>query len=315
MPRLRCHAVTGPPDRDNQRMTERLDLLTLRVVIAVAESGSISAGSDRLQLAVAAASARISTMEATLGVRIFERSPRGVELTPAGRMLVQRGRELVDDADQLATDLRDWSLGLAGHVRMLANASAFLEVLPQRLEAFMRSHPRIHVDVEERMSPEIMDALLEGRADVGVLDVALPSRGLDLFPWFRDQLALVLPAGHSLAGERQVRLPQLLGENFIVLAGANAVTTRLFNAAAAAGEPINVRMQMRSFDAACRMVAAGLGVAVLPMEAIAPQLRHLPLQAVPVAEDWAQRTHYLALRPGAEAPAAARTLAQALRCG
>ena len=126
-------------------VTEPLDLVTLRVVIAVAESGSISAGSERLHLAVAAASARISALEAALGVRIFERSPRGVELTSAGRMLVQRGRELLGDADQLASDLRDWGLGLAGHVRMLANASALLEVLPARLEAFMRSapaHPR-----------------------------------------------------------------------------------------------------------------------------------------------------------------------------
>ncbi|MBC5784255.1 LysR family transcriptional regulator [Ramlibacter sp. USB13] len=296
-------------------MTERLDLLTLRVVIAVADSGSISAGSDRLQLAVAAASARISSMEASLGIRIFERSPRGVALTPAGRMLVQRGRELLDGADQLATDLRDWSLGLAGHVRMLVNASALLEVLPPRLEAFMRSHPRIHVDVEERISPEILGALLEGRADVGVVDVAIQSRDLAFTPFFRDQLALVVPAQHPLAGERELRLPQILAENFIVLAGANAVATRLFNAAAAIGEPIQVRMQMRSFDAASRMVAAGLGVAVLPMEAIAPQLAHLPVKAVPLAEDWAQRTHYLALRTAVEAPAAARTLVEALRSG
>jgi DNA-binding transcriptional LysR family regulator len=296
-------------------MTERLDLLTLRVVIAVAESGSISAGSDRLQLAVAAASARISSMEAALGVRIFERSPRGVELTPAGRMLVQRGRELLAGADQLAVDLRDWSLGLAGHVRMLANASALLQVLPRRLEAFMRSHPRIHVDVEERMSPEILGALLEGRADVGVVDIATPTRGLVFFPFFSDQLALVIPAGHALAALPEVRLPQLLAENFIVLAGANMVTTRLFNAAAALGEPLKVRMQMRSFDAACRMVAAGLGVAVLPAQAVAPQLAHLPLKAVPVAEEWAQRTHHLALRTGEEAPVAARTLAEALRSG
>ena len=127
------------------------------------------------------------------------------------------------------------TFGLAGHVRMLANASALLQVLPRRLEAFMRSHPRIHVEVEERMSPQILGALLEGRADVGVVDMAMPSRGLAFFPFFRDQLALVLPAGHPLAGEREVRLPQMLGENFIVLAGANTVTTRLFNAAAAVG--------------------------------------------------------------------------------
>lgn len=80
-------------------------------------------------------------MESELGIRIFERSPRGVELTSAGRLLVQRDRALVDDADRLVIDLHDWSLGLAGQVRMLANASALLQVVPQRLEAFMRSHP------------------------------------------------------------------------------------------------------------------------------------------------------------------------------
>ncbi|QJW83361.1 LysR family transcriptional regulator [Ramlibacter terrae] len=294
-------------------MTERLDLVTLRVVVAVAESGSISAGSERLQLAVAAASARISALETALGVRIFERSPRGVELTPAGRMLVQRGGELLGGADQLAADLRDWGAGLAGHVRMLANASALLQRLPERLEAFMRAHPRIHVEVEERMSPEIPVALLEGRADIGVVDAAMPTRGLDFLPFFRDELVLVVPAAHPLAGAGEVRLPQFAGENFVVLAGPTAVSTRLFNAAAALGRPLKIRTQMRSFDAACRMVAAGIGVAVLPGRAIEPQLAHLPLRAVPLAEDWAQRTHFPVLRTGEDAPAAARTLVEALR--
>jgi DNA-binding transcriptional LysR family regulator len=293
-------------------MTEPLDLLTLRVVIAVAESGSISAGSDRLHLAVAAASARISSMEASLGIRIFERSSRGVELTTAGRMLVQRGRELLAGADQLANDLREWSQGIAGHVRMLVNASALLEVLPSRLQDFIQRHPRIRVDVEERMSPEIPAALLEGRADVGVVDVMTPSHGLAFFPFFRDRLAVLVASDHPLASESEVTLSQLLGESFIVLAGSNAVSNRLFNAAELLGETVKVRQRMRSFDACCRMVAAGLGVAVLPREAVAPQLAHLPLRAVRLADDWAERTHYLALRT-AEAPAAARTLVDALR--
>ncbi|WBY01407.1 LysR family transcriptional regulator [Ramlibacter tataouinensis] len=293
-------------------MNAAFDLLTLRVVIAVAESGSISAGSDRLQLAVAAASARISSLEAALGIRIFERSPRGVELTSAGRVLVQRGRGLLADADRLATDLHDLSQGLAGQVRMLANASALLEVLPARLQAFTRSHPGIRVDVEERISPEIAQALLEGRTDVGVVDTRTLSAGLEFLPFFRDRLVLVVPRGHPLGGAGPLRLADLVDENFIVVAGPNAVSTRLFNAATALRQSIKVRLQMRSFDAASRLVAAGLGVAVLPGEAIAPQLQHLPLQALPLAEDWAERTHYLALRTGSDAPAAARTLVQAL---
>lgn len=293
-------------------MSERMDLLTLRVVIAVAESGSISAGADRLQLAVAAASARISSLESALGIRIFERSPRGVELTSAGRLLVQRGRELLADSDKLVNDLRDLSLGLAGNVRMLANASALLEVLPARLQAFSRSHPRIRVEVEERISPEIASALLDGRTDIGVVDTQTPSPGLEFLPFFRDRLALVVPRGHALVGAGPLRLEDVLDQKFIVLTGAAAVSTRLYNAASALGRSVQVGLQMRSFDAACRMVAAGLGVAVLPVAAIAPQLQHLPLEALPLAEDWADRTHYLALRTGNDAPAAARTLAQAL---
>lgn len=294
-------------------MNEPIDMFTLRVVIAVAESGSISAGSDRLQLAVAAASARISALESALGIRIFERSPRGVEVTSIGRMLVQRGRELLADTDRLATDLRDWSTGLAGHVRMLANASALLEVLPARLERFIRSNPLIRVDVQERMSPEITGALLKGRADVGVVDVVTASQGLEFFAFFRDTLALIVPAAHPFASRAELRLRELLDQNFIVLAGANAVSNRLFNAASALGQDLKVCMQMRSFDAACRMVAAGLGVAVLPLHAIGPQRSHLPIAAVPLIEEWAERTHYLALRTGLDAPAAARTLVDALR--
>ncbi|HZY17880.1 MAG TPA: LysR family transcriptional regulator [Ramlibacter sp.] len=290
-----------------------LDLLTLRVVLAVAESGSISAGSDRLQLAVAAASARISALEAELGVRIFERSPRGVEVTSAGRLLVQRGASLLREADRLATDLRDWGQGLAGSVRMLANASAILEVLPARLERFRRTHPRIQVELEERMTPHILGQLMDGRADVGVVDAATPTQGLEFVPFFRDALGLVVPHAHRLAGRGQVRLPELLDEDFVVLEGANAVSKRLFNAADALGRPVRVAMQMRSFDAACRMVAAGLGVAVLPREALAPQLACLPITVVPIDEPWVQRTNYLALRTGHDAPQAARTLVEALR--
>src|SRR5690606_36425815 len=139
------------------------------------------------------------------------------------------------DADRLVADLRDWSLGLEGHVRMLANASALLEVLPARLEAFTRSHPRIRVEVEERTSPEIALALAEGRADLGIVDVSTPSAGLEFLPFFQDRLALVVPRGHALADARQVRLADLMQQRFIVQAGAAALNTRLFNAAAALG--------------------------------------------------------------------------------
>ena len=296
-------------------MQETIDLSTLRVVVAAADLGSISAASERLQLAVAAASSRITALEESLGFRVFERSSRGVQLTPAGQMLVQRSRALLTDADRLAQHLRGYSEGLQGHVRVLANTSALLEVLPQRLEQFMKAHPLIRIDLEERGSPEIPLALIEGRADFGVVDLPVPPAGLAFAPFFSDTLVLLTPRSHRLATRRRLRLADALDEAFITLTDGTALSNRLLASAADAGRPLHVRMRMRGFDAVCRMVAAGLGVGVLPLEAIAPQLAHLPLAAVPLSDPWARRTHHIATRTDALSAPAALTLIRALTAG
>ncbi len=293
-------------------MQETIDLSTLRVVIAAADLGSISAASERLQLAVAAASSRITALEESLGFRVFERSSRGVQLTPAGQMLVQRSRALLTDADRLAQHLRGYSEGLQGHVRVLANTSALLEVLPQRLEQFIKAHPLIRIDMEERGSPEIPLALIEGRADFGVVDLPVPPAGLAFTPFFSDTLVLLTPHSHRLASRRRLRLADALDEPFITLTDGTALSNRLLASAADAGRQLHVRMRMRGFDAVCRMVAAGLGVGVLPLEAIAPQLAHLPLTAVPLSDAWARRTHHIATRTDAPPAPAALTLIRAL---
>ncbi|MBT9488494.1 MAG: LysR family transcriptional regulator [Rubrivivax sp.] len=293
-------------------MHEALDLTTLRVVIAVADSGSISAGSQRANLALGAASARIAALEASLGVALFERSSRGVRITPAGHVLVQRGRELLADADRLAVDLRDLALGLQGSVRVLANASAMLEILPQRLAAFGRTHPLIRLELEERNSPDIPLSLLDGRADLGIVDIAHPLQGLRFRDLFSDTLVLVVPQGHALAGHAGVRFEALLDQDFVGLIDGNAISGRLTAAALALGQTLRIRMQMRSFDAVCRMVAAGLGVGVLPVQAIAPQLAGLPITAVPLDEPWACRTHRLVTREAGALAPPAQALLQAL---
>lgn len=292
---------------------EPLDLVTLRVVIAVADSGSISAGSQRADLALGAASARIAALEASLGAALFERSSRGVRLTPAGHVLVERARALLGDAERLAGDLRDLAAGLQGSVRVLANASAMIQVLPERLAAFGRTHPRIRVELEERSSPEIPLALLDGRADLGIVDLAHPLQGLCFHDLFQDTLVLVVPRGHALAGSGPVPFESALGEDFVSLQDGNAISGRVAAAALQLGRTLRVRLRLRSFDAVCRMVAGGLGIGVLPLQAIAPQLAALPLVAVPLADAWARRTHRLALRDGAPLPPPVQALATALR--
>lgn len=293
-------------------MNEPIDLLTLRVVISAADFGSISSACNHLGLSVAAASTRISLLEDALGFRIFDRSPRGVHPTHAGHMLLQRSRALLSDADRLTADLKDYSRGLNGHVRVLANASSLMEVLPSLIDRFTRDYPLIQVDVEERGSPNIPQALLEGRADVGVLDLPVAPPGLHFTDFFNDTLILLVPKNHRLAGRSEVALRDALDEPFISLANSTALSLRLQGSASAEGQALKVRMRMRSFDAQTRMIAAGLGVGVLPLEAIAPQLEQLPLKAIPLTNSWARRTHRIAVRSTPPPSPAAQTFIDAL---
>ena len=305
--------MKGPgatPAREGK--AEPFDLLSLRVVVAVAECGSMSAGSDRVGLALGAVSARIAALESSLGVALFKRSSRGVALTAAGHLLAQRGREVLADADRLALDLNDFARGLQGHVRLLANASAIIEYLPQQLERFRLSHPLIRVELEERSSPEIPLALLEGRADLGILDVPHPVQGLDFVDLFEDDLVLVVPHQHPQAAARSMALNDVIDEDFVCLPDGNAISGRLVATAALLGRTLAVRMQMRSFDAVCRMVAGGVGISVLPRQAIAPQLAALPIRAVALADRWARRTHQLAHREPLAQGSAAETLRRSL---
>ena len=289
------------------------DLTTLRVIVAVAESGSMSAGSDRAGLALGAVSGRITALERATGTALFERSNRGVRTTATGQFLVQRARELLAEADRLTLDLHDAARQLQGHVRVMANASSIIEYLPARLAAFQAAHPRIRVEVEERSSPEIPLALLDGSADLGLLDMPYAVQGLDAVDLFSDTLVVVVPAGHALARQRVLDMDALMELPLVCLPDGNAISGRLTAAAEQRGRRLSIRMQMRSFDAVCRMVAGGVGVSVLPREAIAPQLATLPIKAVRLAESWTMRTHRAMLRQGLPARAPVRTLVRALR--
>jgi DNA-binding transcriptional LysR family regulator len=300
------HGAVKPP-------IESLDLTTLRVVVAVAEAGSISAGSDRAGLALGAVSARIASLESASGVKLFERSSRGVRLTAAGQLLVQRGRELLADADRLSLDLHDFGRGERGHVRLLSNASAIIEFLPQRLAVFQHAHPLIRVEVEERSSPEIPLILLEGRADLGIVDMPHPVQGLAFAPLFGDELVAIVPKQHRLARAGKASLADVLDEDFVCLPDGNAISGRLVAEAALLGRTLAMRIQMRSFDAVCRMVAGGVGVSVLPRQAIAPQLATLPLQAIVLKDRWAHRTHRIAWCESLGPASTAHALLRALR--
>jgi len=274
----------------------RFDLFTLALFSLVARTGSISKGSELAGLALGAASKRIADLEAAVGVELFERHSRGVTLTEAGRALQHHAQRILGDFDQLSADLSDYARGMVGVVRLWANTSAVTQFLPQDLSRFAAANPGIRIELDEQNSSQIVLALLDGRADLGILADRTPAPGLQLIDYREDRLVLVVPRGHALARRRSIRFEEATSFDFVSLMRGTSLAQRLHEETEALGRRLKLRIQVRSFDAMCQMVAAGMGVAVLPREAVAPHLRSMQLREIQIEDEWSHRRLLIALR-------------------
>jgi DNA-binding transcriptional LysR family regulator len=286
----------------------RLDLVSLSLFNLVARSGSISRGAELAALAVGAASKRITDLEAAVGAPLLERHSRGVTLTVAGRALQGHAQRILSDVDQLAADLSDYASGLVGVVRLWANTSAVTQFLPHDIAAFADANPGIRIELEEENSSETVLAVLDGRADLGIFADRTPAMGLHLLPYREDRLVLVVPRGHALARRRVLRFEEAVDYDFASLPRGTSLAQRLQAETEALGRRLKIRIHVRSFDAMCQMVAAGMGVAVLPRDAIQAQLKALPLRQIELSDDWAGRRLLIGLRDAAAVPRHVRLL-------
>jgi DNA-binding transcriptional LysR family regulator len=166
------------------------------------------------------------------------------------------------------------------------------------------------VELEEHVSSEVAQAVAENVADVGVVSDLSDFDGVALHPCWRDQLALLAPAGHPLAHAVRVRFAQALEHPMVGLKPGSTLHSRLLRAAAELGRSLPMQVQVGSFDAMCAMIAAGMGVGIMPRAASLPYLDALRLTATPLDESWAEHQLYLCRKADGElSPAAARLFA------
>ncbi|WP_224370249.1 LysR family transcriptional regulator [Hyalangium versicolor] len=289
------------------------DLTDLSLFLHVTETGSITRGAARAHLALPSASERIRGMEETLGVQLLERGRRGVHQTPAGRALAHHARVVLQQIDRLRAELGDYAHGLKGHVRLLANTSAVSEFLPEVLGTFLTAHPSIDVDLEEKLSFEIVQAIAEGRAELGIVANTVDLGVLQTFPFRHDTLVAVTAREHRLAGQRQVGFAELLAEPFIGLGEGSALQEHLAGHAARLGRRLNYRVRLRSFDAVCRLVERGVGISVMPEAAARRCQRSMAIRRLSLNEPWAQRDLLICVRDPQALSIPARLLMDALR--
>ena len=293
----------------------KLDPISLRLFVAVMEENTIARAAAREHIAPSAASRRLAELEQQLRVELFTRSNRGSRPTDAAYALLQLARGVLNELDGIATQMRDYGSGLRGQVRVVANISAITQFLPAELQRFMAQHPQVHVRLEEQISTAIAKTVAENAADVGILNEGSYGDKVRLLPYREDELVLVVPAGHALARRKNVRLAEALPYDRVATHPGSAIHNQLVRAAAEAGAPLKLRMQVTAYDALCLMVAAGLGLGVMPRGSAQLYREALAIRLVALDEPWAQRRLMLCLRADETPTGVARLLVDHLTQG
>jgi DNA-binding transcriptional LysR family regulator len=271
------------------------DIDSLALFVRAAELRSLTKAAEASHIGLAAASRRMALLEHRFKTTLFERSPRGVELTAAGSSLLPHARALLVEINQMQADMRDHAQGNKGALRILANTSVITAALPDDLARFAQANPDVRLIVEERWSDEIVRALIAAEGDIGIIVDRPATEGLEAYPYRSDRLAVVLRADHPLASARAreaaqaVAFEDVLDDDLIALESASSMMRLLAQQAVIAERTLQLRVQVRSFEAVCRMVQAGLGTGLLPFQSSLALGTAMGLVVRPLAEEWAER--------------------------
>ncbi len=271
------------------RAAAAMELTPLRYFVVIAAAGHMTRAARILRVSQPALSAAVKKLEADLGTDLLHRTPRGVELTEPGRVFLTHAQDIVRRADTARQDVRELVGLQTGVIRLGGGATATTYLLPPAVSAFRRQHPGLRFYVREAGSAAIAQAVSTGELDLGIVTLpAAPSNaahantpstaprrppsparrtpkaeGLVLTPLVQDDLRLITPPGHRLAGRRAFRWADVAGEPFVGFEAGTAVRDVIDSASTAAGVTLSVVMELRSIESIKQMVAAGIGVGLV----------------------------------------------------
>lgn len=290
------------------------DLTTLRIFLAVYNLGNISKAAEREHIAPSAISKRIQSLETEIGAILFYRHVRGVTATPAGEALARHAQDLFDSVNRITADLSAFGSGNQGQVRVDAISSALIQFLPHQLADFVRDHPMVRVVLREETSSDVIQSTLDGLTDIGILDgtMEIPP-GLRVLPYKHDRLVALVPASHHLASQKSIDFAVVRDSEYISLGTGSSLQILLAREAERGGFKLNTRIAVRTFESAKRMVAAGLGIAVMPEGVVDPQTDRTRIRCVPLADDWANRSLVICIKDKRKLTASAALMLRHLR--
>ncbi|MES2026615.1 MAG: LysR substrate-binding domain-containing protein [Pseudomonadota bacterium] len=274
----------------------RFDLTDLRLFLNVHETGTITAGAEASHITLASASERIRGMESALGASLLVRDRRGAHITPAGRALVHHARLILSQIDRMHDELGDYGAGVRGHVRLLCNTSALSEHLPDVISGFLAEHAGISLDLEERTSDEIVNAVRNQLCDLGVVSDSVDLEGLECFVFRPDPLVLVASRDHAIAQKKSISFTEIVTQPFVGLGAGSALHDHVTQHARRLGKSLDYRVRLRSFESICRVVGRGIGLAIVPKAVALRYTRSTGIKMIALSEPWAQRNLVVCVR-------------------
>ncbi len=252
-----------------------LDIHALQVFMMAARAGSFTAAARNLNMSQPAVSMQIRNLQAYLGVDLFAREGRTMNLTPAGEAMLPLAERILSLTNEAEDMVRGMSSEVCGRLRLGCSAHSADYVLPLLIERFQRSYPDVGFSIEVMSLAEVQQSLLDGVVDFGFTATAGPCEGIVCRTLFRDMIVLVVPAGHPWQGLDSIMPHQLVEAQFICQNRESACRETVSRALERFGIDVsqfNVRMEMGSPEAIVSAVEHGLGVSFVPLLSVAPRV-------------------------------------------
>jgi DNA-binding transcriptional LysR family regulator len=290
----------------------QFDLTDLRLFVLTAEERNITRAAAGRHLSLAAASARIKSLELQAGLPLLYREARGVRLTPAGEAFLHHARGVLLQSEQLRADMQEYAGGLRGHLRVFANTTAVTDFLPEILPGFLAGHPKINIDLQEKPNAEIARGVLDARADIGIVAGKVDTLGLQAIHFSTDRLVLATAKNHRFARRKKIAFSETLDEDAVGMQQGSTLQTFLGQVVDSLGKPLKLRIQLSSFDAMCRMIGAGVGVGIVPESAARRNQVSMGIALIELNDAWSVRERYILVRDRDALPRYAQALIKTL---
>ena len=293
-------------------MSMYFDLTDMRLMLNIAEVKSLTKAAERTFLSLPAASHRIKNLENSIGTELLYRSSQGVTLTPAGEVFVEHAKLVSQQLQYLRGDMKEYAEGIRGRIRVYANTTAMSEFMPAILGRYLALQPDVSIELRERLSIQIVQAITEGHADIGIVagldDAVMKSSNLEYLPYRVNKLSFVAHPSHPLAQKGPIDFSETLDESYVCLSEWSAIHGFLLKAASSFGRTLRYRVEVSSFEAVCRMVEARVGVSVIPETAIDRYAQVMNITKVDLNDAWANRQLQVCIRPNEKLPSFAQPL-------